>query len=99
VNFIAWHNGAIRSKIAGFTWLPKIPQCEDAAMISWRTVADFAWAPERYDPARSFQSAAARYLGASGGTPSPDGSVLPSTKKPGSSRGRVGTSRTRASTP
>jgi len=69
LNFIGWHNSAVRAKIAGFTWLPKIPQNEDAALISWRTAADFSWAPERYDPDRSFQFAAARYLGVSDGTP------------------------------
>jgi len=65
LSFIGWQDSAIRSKIAGFTWLPKIPQREDAALISWRTMADFAWAPERYDPVRSFQLAAAQYLGVS----------------------------------
>ncbi len=74
VNFIGWHDSAIRSRIAGFTWLPKIPQREDAALISWRTAADFAWAPERYDPQRSFQLAAAQYLGVSDETPAPAGS-------------------------
>ena len=69
LNFIGWQDSAVRGKIAGFTWLPKIPQSEDAAMISWRTAADFAWAPERYDPDRSFQLAAAKYLGVSDRTP------------------------------
>ncbi len=77
MNFISWQNPAIRSRIAGFTWLPKIPQREDAALISWRTAADFAWAPERYDPERSFQLAAAKYLGVTDETPAPSGSVLP----------------------
>jgi hypothetical protein len=63
LNFIGWHDAAVRARIAGFTWLPKIPQSEDAALISWRTAADFAWAPERYEPNRSFQLAAAKYLG------------------------------------
>jgi hypothetical protein len=63
LNFIAWQNPAVRAKIAAFSWLPKVPQREDASRISWHTVADFAWAPERYDPDRSFQDAAARYLG------------------------------------
>ncbi len=67
MNSIGWQNSAVRTKIAGFTWLPKIPQNEDAALISWRTTADFSWAPERYDPHRSFQCAAAKYLDASGG--------------------------------
>jgi hypothetical protein len=69
LNFIGWQNSSVRGRIAGFTWLPKIPQCEDAAMISWRTAADFAWAPERYDPDRSFQFAAAKYLGVPDGVP------------------------------
>jgi hypothetical protein len=74
MSFIDWQDSAIRSRIAGFTWLPKIPQQEDAALISWRTMADFAWAPERYDPARSFQLAAAQYLGVSDETPATIGS-------------------------
>jgi len=69
LSFIAWHNAVVRAKIAGFTWLPKIPQREDAALISWRTAADFSWAPERYDPDRSFQWAAAQYLGVPEATP------------------------------
>jgi hypothetical protein len=69
LNFIGWQNSAVRGRIAGFTWLPKAPQSEDAAMISWRTVADFAWAPERYDSGRSFQFAAAKYLGVSDRSP------------------------------
>ncbi len=77
VSFIDWQDSAIRSKIAGFTWLPKIPQREDAALISWRTAADFAWAPQRYDPQRSFQRAAAQYLGASDETPATIGAGLP----------------------
>ena len=71
LNFIGWQDSAVRGRIAGFTWLPKIPQREDAAMISWRTAADFAWAPERYDPDRSFQCAAATYLGVPDRTPAP----------------------------
>jgi hypothetical protein len=69
VNFISWRNTAIRARIAGFTWLPKMPQSEDAALISWHTAADFAWAPERYDPEQSFQRAAAKYLGVPDGVP------------------------------
>ena len=77
VSSIGWQNSAIRSRIAGFTWLPKIPQREDAALISWRTAADFAWAPQRYDPQQSFQLAAAKYLGVADGTPATIGSGLP----------------------
>jgi hypothetical protein len=75
VNFIGWQDSAVRGKIAGFTWLPKIPQSEDAALISWCTAADFAWAPERYDPDRSFQLAAAKYLGVSDRMPVLNGSA------------------------
>ncbi len=67
LNSIGWQNSTVRTKIAGFTWLPKIPQTEDAALISWRTTADFSWAPERDDPHRSFQCAAAKYLAGSAG--------------------------------
>ncbi|MCL5279259.1 MAG: beta-N-acetylglucosaminidase domain-containing protein [Planctomycetes bacterium] len=77
VNLIDWQDSAIRSRIAGFTWLPKIPQREDAALISWRTAADFAWAPERYDPQRSFQRAAAQYLGVWDEAPVTSGAGLP----------------------
>jgi hyaluronoglucosaminidase len=77
LNFIGWQNSAVRGRIAGFTWLPKVPQKEDAAQISWRTAADFAWAPERYDPDRSFQWAAAKYLGVPDRTSSPMGSTTP----------------------
>jgi hypothetical protein len=77
VSFIGWQDPAIRSRIAGFTWLPKIPQREDAALISWRTAADFAWAPERYDPQRSFQLAAAQYLGVWDEAPATGGAGLP----------------------
>ncbi len=77
VSFIDWQDAAIRSRIAGFTWLPKIPQREDAALISWCTTADFAWAPERYDPQRSFQRAAAQYLGVWDETPATIGAGLP----------------------
>lgn len=77
LNFIGWQDSAVRGKIAGFTWMPKIPQSEDAAMISWRTAADFAWAPERYDPDRSFQLAAAKYLGVPDRPPVPNGSAIP----------------------
>jgi len=76
LSFIGWQDSAIRSRIAGFSWLPKIPQREDTALISWRTAADFAWAPERYDPQRSFQCAAAKYLGVSDEVPATVGSVL-----------------------
>jgi hypothetical protein len=69
LDFISWQNVAVRARIGGFTWLPKMPQAEDAALVSWYTAADCAWAPERYDPNRAFQLAAARYLGVPDGTP------------------------------
>jgi hypothetical protein len=69
VNFVSWQNPAVRARIAGFSWLPNMPQSEDAALISWHTAADFAWAPERYDPEQSFQRAVAKYLGV------PDGAL------------------------
>lgn len=62
LNSITWRDPTVRTKIAAFTWLPKVPEREDAALISWHTAADFAWAPQRYDPGRSFQAAAAKYL-------------------------------------
>jgi hypothetical protein len=77
MSFIDWQDLAIRSRIAGFTWLPKIPQREDAALISWRTAADFAWAPERYEAQRSFQRAAAKYLGVWDEAPVTSGAGLP----------------------
>jgi len=75
LNFIGWRDRAVRAKIAGFTWLPKIPQNEDAALISWRTAADFSWAPERYDPDQSFQLAAAKYLAGLNRTCTSDGAA------------------------
>jgi len=62
LDFIDWENPVIRRSILAFTWLPKIPPNEDAALVSWSTAADFAWAPERYEPVASFERAAARYL-------------------------------------
>lgn len=63
LNFIHWQEPHIRTKLDGFTWLPEMPQREDAALVSWHTTADFAWAPERYEPNKSFQLAVVRYLG------------------------------------
>ncbi len=62
LDFIDWGNPMIRCNIAGFTWLPKIHHGEDEALVSWHTMADFAWAPERYDPVESFERAVTRYL-------------------------------------
>ena len=49
--------------ISGYAFLPLVTTKEDTARISWRTAADYAWAPERYDPIRSFQLAVAKYQG------------------------------------
>jgi hypothetical protein len=73
LDFVSWRNAAVRARLAGFTWLPKMPQAEDAALVSWYTAADCAWAPERYDPNRAFQWAAARYLGVPDEVPVGDG--------------------------
>jgi len=50
------------SLITGFTFLPLIPALEDASLLSWKTAADYAWAPERYHPDLSFQLASSQYL-------------------------------------
>lgn len=50
------------SLVTGFTFLPLIPALEDASWLSWRTAADYAWAPERYDSDISFQLARSQYL-------------------------------------
>jgi hypothetical protein len=73
LDFVSWRNATVRARLGGFTWLPKMPQAEDAALVSWYTAADCAWAPERYDPNRAFQRAAARYLGVPDGVPVGDG--------------------------
>jgi hypothetical protein len=52
-----------QSLITGFTFLPLIPASEDASLVSWKTAADYAWAPERYNADASFQSAANQYMG------------------------------------
>jgi hypothetical protein len=46
--------------IAGYAFLPSLPDIEDLALVSWRTAAEYAWAPERYNPEAAFQRAAAR---------------------------------------
>lgn len=55
--------GFSEANIAGYTFMPLIPSREGGSMVSWRTAADYAWAPERYNPGESFQLAAAQYLG------------------------------------
>lgn len=49
--------------IDGYAFLPLIPTLEDTSLVSWRSAADYAWSPERYDAERSFQLAVARYQG------------------------------------
>lgn len=60
---ISWDNQDIRSILDGFIFLPSMPDYEDAALISWKTMADYMWSPERYDREGSFQRAVAQYLG------------------------------------
>lgn len=48
--------------IRGYSFAPLIPDLEDAYLITWRTGADYAWAPERYDANASYQLAAAQHL-------------------------------------
>ena len=62
LSFIDWSCHVVRDRIKGFAWLPQNPQLEDKALVSWHTSADFAWAPERYDPNESFERAASLYL-------------------------------------
>jgi hypothetical protein len=57
--------GFERTQVAGYTFLPLIPVLEDPALISWRTAANYAWAPERHKPLRAFHLAAARHMGIS----------------------------------
>jgi len=63
MSFIDWQNSIVRARIAGFTWLPRMLQSGGcgAGVLAHRR--GFRLAPERYDPNRSFQLAAARYLG------------------------------------
>jgi hypothetical protein len=48
--------------VKGYTFLPLIPIHEDAGLVSWRTAANYAWAPERHDPKRAFQLAVAQHI-------------------------------------
>lgn len=48
--------------IAGYTFVPLWPSIEDAGLVSWLTAADYAWAPERYNPVSTFEQAVGRYL-------------------------------------
>jgi hypothetical protein len=49
-------------RIAGYAFLPSIPNIEDEALVSWRTAAEYAWGPERYIVEEAFQRAAYQYL-------------------------------------
>ena len=40
-------------QIRGYTILPATPQAEDSSLVSWKTGADYMWAPDRYDPMES----------------------------------------------
>lgn len=67
VGLYTWTDPAIRNAMSGIIHL--MPQDgetpEDKARTSWSTASDWQWSPDRYDPIRSFQAAAARYQAAS----------------------------------
>ncbi|MHB9030519.1 MAG: beta-N-acetylglucosaminidase domain-containing protein [Candidatus Latescibacterota bacterium] len=50
--------------LGGYSLLPLLFAQEDSARVSWRTMGDYAWSPERYNPEVSFQLAAALHRGA-----------------------------------
>ena len=49
--------------VDGYVVLPLIPRREDAGLSSWRTAADYLWAPSRYDPQRSLSDAVRKTVG------------------------------------
>lgn len=51
----------------GYIFLPMVPAREDAAGTSWLTAADYLWAPERYEPAASFERAVQAAVGGEAG--------------------------------
>jgi hypothetical protein len=59
VGLYTWTDPAVRAAMNGFLNFP--PARDDPGLISWTTPADFAWAPDRYDPGRSFQEGAWRH--------------------------------------
>ncbi len=65
VGVYSWDDPAIRAEMSGLIGLmPQIGETpEDTARTSWMTTASYQWAPDRYDPDRSFQLAAAQYTG------------------------------------
>lgn len=50
------------SMIAGYAFLPLMKSREDAALVSWQSVSDYAWEPAKYDSNRSLQRAITNYL-------------------------------------
>ena len=66
VALYTWTDPAIRAEMSGMIHL--MPQAgetpEDSARTSWNTACDWQWAPDRYEPLRSFQAAAALYRSA-----------------------------------
>jgi hypothetical protein len=58
------------TNIFGYSFLPMIPEWEDASLVSWSTAASYAWAPDRYDAYEVFQLAAWKYV-------KPAGPILP----------------------
>ena len=56
-SMVNWDNDSIKSSVEGFVFLPIVPAHEDRSIVSWKTAADFMWAPERYNSFTSFQKA------------------------------------------
>ena len=48
---------------AGYLILPPPPAEDSGSLMEWRTAADFAWAPDRYDKEDAQRRAVAMYLG------------------------------------
>ncbi len=58
---ISWGDQLVREKIDQFLWLPMVPYDEAESLVPWRTMADFAWRPENYDPKAAFSHAVANH--------------------------------------
>lgn len=61
-NFLSWNQNTANS----FIFLPSRPNTansinEDAALISWNSTLDFAWAPNRYDATEIYNKSVAKY--------------------------------------